>query len=294
MAIISIDGLEAYSSIDGTKSIIIDSNRIDKCMKIYAKHQLDGVAITTWRDHYNLQNVDFLSDYPEIKRLSISDGIEDISAIHDLHNLEWTIISGKKRKIDFSHFPSLKYYNGDWSSYLLNMDTCKYLEDLRLGGYSPKNKDCTSLPDVIGLKRLELVQSTICSLTGLEKFNRLEKLEFYYCSKLENLCCLEPSKETLTYLFFDHCKAIKNHDYVIKLSHLTTLAYNDCGCISSLNFLKKMPFLKRIMFVGTDVVDGDVTPCIGLDYAGFSNKRHFSHNMEEIKVANTKIQNTGV
>jgi hypothetical protein len=44
-----------------------------------------------------------------------------------------------------------------------------------------------------------------------------------------------------------------------------------------------MASLKNFMFVGTDVTDGDMTPSIGLRYAGFSNKKHFSHTMEQIK-----------
>jgi hypothetical protein len=45
-------------------SLIRNSDRIDECMRIYAEHHLDGVAITTSHD-YSLQNVDFLAKYPQ-------------------------------------------------------------------------------------------------------------------------------------------------------------------------------------------------------------------------------------
>ncbi len=192
-------------------------------------------------------------------------------------------ITGKKRKIDFSVFPLLKILNIDWSLLLSNIDKCKQLDTLILRGYNPKDKGFSNLPSVVWIKRLKFVQSTICSLNGLEKFPKLERLEFYYCNKLEDLCCLEASSESLTYLFFDHCKAIKNPEYAEKLSHLSTLAYNNCGVISSIKFIKNIVSLKDIRFVGTDIKDGDMTPCVGLEYAAFTNKRHFSHTMEEIK-----------
>lgn len=36
-----------------------------------------------------------------------------------------------------------------------------------------------------------------------------------------------------------------------------------------------MASLEDIRFVGTDIKDRDMTPCLGFEYAAFSNKRHF-------------------
>jgi protein phosphatase 1 regulatory subunit 7 len=280
MSITIIEGFKVYTN--GKRSIIIDSDYIDECMRVYNQNHLDGVAITTSHD-YRLQNVDFLAEYPKIKHLSISDGINDINAIHTLKSLESLIISGKNRKIDFLHFPSLTELITDWSPHFLNMDKCAHLKRLSLYNYAPKTKDCLNISNVPWVKRLEITQSPIHTLNGLEKFDQLEEFELNYCSKLETLCCLEESKNTLVSLRFDHCKSIINHDYVIRLDHLNTLAYNDGGTMPSIKFIKKMTSLKDFMFVGTDVTDGDITPCIGLNYAGFSNKKHFSHTMEQIK-----------
>ncbi|MES2269239.1 MAG: hypothetical protein V4520_20920 [Bacteroidota bacterium] len=281
MAIIEIEGFKVYLNLDGTKSIIVNSDRIEECMRIYIENHLDGVAITT-SHNYKLQNIDFLAGYPTVKRLSISDGIEDISVIHGLHDLEFLIISGKSREIDFSCFSSLTELIADWSSYFLNMDKCKSLKRLSFYQYNPKTKDCSSISNVPWIEKLEIIQSPINTLNGLEYFNQLKELKFSYCSKLEILCCIEKSKETLVSLLFDHCKSIKNLEYVTQLHNLNTLAYND-GVLPSINFIKKMTALKSFRFIGTDVIDGDMTPCIGVRYASFSNKKHFSHTMEEIK-----------
>jgi protein phosphatase 1 regulatory subunit 7 len=98
-----------------------------------------------------------------------------------------------------------------------------------------------------------------------------------------NYYCRHICKESLTYLFFDHCKSTINHEYVTRLHHLYTLAFNDCGAIPSIKFINTMPSLKDIRFGGTDVIDGDMTPCIGFEYAAFTNKKHFTHTMEQVK-----------
>jgi len=282
MAIIEIDGFKVYSNLDGTKSIIINSDCIEECMKTYTKNHLHGVAITVHHG-YKLQNIDFLSEYPGIKRLSISDGIKDINAIHYLKNLESLIVSGKNRKIDFSNFLFLKELIADWSLKFLNMDKCVQLKNLSLYNYSPRSKDCLTISNIRWLEKLIITQSTITTLNGLEKFDQLKEVEFNYCSKLNTLCCLEASKETLDTLLFDHCKSIKNHDYVMEFRNLKILAFNNGGAITSIKFIKRINSLESFRFVGADVTDGDMTPCIGLRYAAFTNKKHFSHTMDQVK-----------
>lgn len=285
MPIISIEGFKVYDGSQG-KFIIINSDIISECMQVYSKNNLDGVAITTSHD-YKIQNIDFVNGYPEIKKLSISEGIQDIKSIHTLKNLDYILVSGAKREIDFSYFPTLKELNIHWSPHLTNMDKCKYLEDLTLSHYNPKPKDCLILPSVNWVKRLEISHSSITTFNELKEFDQLQELEFNYLNKLKTLCCLEASKKTLVSLLFNHCKSIVNHNYVSQFQNLNTLGYNSCSPIPSIDFIRKMTSLKSFRFMGTDVLDGDMTPCEGLKYAAFTNKKHFSHTMEQMKKLNT-------
>lgn len=284
MSIELIDGCKVYTN--GKKSVIIDSGAIEKCMKVYKENNLDGVAIT--KSHgYNLQNIDFLINYPEIKHISLSEEINDIKGLYALSNLESAIIAGKNRKIDFSYFPFLVTLIADWSSFFSNMQNCEQLKSLSIYYYNPKGKDYSCISDVSWVKKLKISNSSIPDLKEFSKFNQLEELEFHYCVKLETLCCLERSKETLTSLIFSKCKSIKNYEYVTKLHHLHTLAFDFGGIIPSIRFIKKFDSLKSFRFVDTDVVDGDMTPCVGLKYVAFSNKKNFSHSLEEIKEINS-------
>ena len=50
-----------------------------------------------------------------------------------------------------------------------------------------------------------------------------------------------------------------------------------CGEIPALAFLNKLMELESFSFLGTDIIDGDLTPCLRLKFAGFLDKRHHSH-----------------
>lgn len=71
----------------------------------------------------------------------------------------------------------------------------------------------------------------------------------------------------------------------VDLSLLETIPFlEDFGMIASLAFV---PAMRRIAYVGFEtVVDGDLTPLLStktLRDAGFADKRHHSHTLEEIK-----------
>jgi protein phosphatase 1 regulatory subunit 7 len=283
MSIIQIDGFKAYQNLDGTRMIIINSDNIDGCMDYYYKNNIEGVAITNYHG-YNLKEVDFLSRYPDIKSLTISESVENIEAIHSLTGLEELIISEKKQKIDFQYFPNLKKLTLDWSTGLINLDKCKSLESLAIySGFNPKTKDLTAISNVHWLKKLEINSSSITSFKGSENFDNLEELEFNYCPKLENISGFEKSKEKLKSLIFGNCKSIKNYDSVVIFDNLNILGFNFSGVIKSIGFIKKMKSLSSFRFVGTDVVDGDITPCVGLKFISFTNKKHFTHKMEQLR-----------
>lgn len=283
MSIIQVDGFKVYQNIDGTRSIIIDSEKIKQCMDCYYKNNLDGVAINESHGYY-LNDINFLSNYSEIKKISISEGIKDIKGIHYLKNLEILILSGKNREIDFQSFPKLFKLTLDWSLKQKKLESCKSLQSLAIySGYNPKSKNLKDIGNIYWLKSIEINNSTITTLEGSDRFDRLESLEFNYCTKLEDICGFDKSRKTLKSLLFNHCKSIKNHECVRDFNKLQILAFNNSGVIKSLEFIKKMISLKSFRFMGTDVTDGDISPCIGLDYVSFTNKKHFTHKMEQLK-----------
>ena len=75
---------------------------------------------------------------------------------------------------------------------------------------------------------------------------------------------------------------MKNHDYLCYLTDLETLILSGCGNIQNLQFIKELPKLKHFSFVDSTIVDGNLEPCVGIDFVGFNNKRHYSHKFNEL------------
>jgi Leucine-rich repeat (LRR) protein len=275
-----------FLEIPDKNILTIQSSRIKECMDYLENNEFDGIHIDPFFG-FDLTNLDFLRDYPNvvkrIKSISIDEEIKDISSLILLTELKYLLIGRKDPKIDFSYFSKLEELNISGGNYICNLESCKNLRSLTLFYFNPKCKGFSELPAVNWVKELNIINSGIISMNGLEKFKNLQKISFEYCAKLENLCCLDSSVSTLVNLVFLNCKKIVNHDYVEGLKNLEVLALNYCGSIKSLSFLDNIPSLKHFRFVGTDVLDGNLFPVLRLDYASFSNKRHFSHSMEEVK-----------
>lgn len=261
----------------------IRSDNIPKYITYMKEHSIKNISINSLHG-YEIKNLDFLKEHSFIEGVFVVDDDIDVSAIHSLPNLKTLILSGdKKIDIDFSCFSNLRVCNISYKFKIKKLSTCKKLEKLFLHKYNPKSKDLTELPELPILEYFELVQSTISSFNGIERFPKLKTLEGYYLKNLETLNELQPISKTLQRLFFDHCKKLTNHGYVKDLQELTWLGLNDCGELPSISFIKKMHKLQKFSFVDTNVTDGDMTPCLNLEFAGFSNKRHFSHKSKQIR-----------
>lgn len=156
-----------------------------------------------------------------------------------------------------------------------NIWNLQELKILWVWKYNPKCKNLCELNSFSSLEELYITQSSITSLKGCGAFGKLRKLELSYLNKLEYIDEIELNSDTLKYLRFDACKKIKNHDYVCHLPNLELLAFDECNEVPSVSFIRDLPKLKSFIFVGTNVVDGDLSACTGLEYVGFLNKRHY-------------------
>ena len=143
-----------------------------------------------------------------------------------------------------------------------------------------KLNDCTKLPNIID--ELRIIHSNIINLDGLEVPN-LNDFELSYCKQLKNIKFNSEHKKNLKTLEINCCKKIENYEILSELENLEKLIISDSAPIPSLKFIQKMPNLKFLSFVNTNILDGDLSSLINLKYAGFDNKRHYSHKMEEIK-----------
>lgn len=281
MAIINRDGFNFYDGLN-SGCMAIESNRIDSYLKYIKENDIKWISLSNL--YYSTENIDFLVDCSFIEKLSItSTSILDYSGLKHLKNLKSLSLEEPKGKVDLSNTTSLEVLSTELSKNVIGLDKLHKLRILKLWKYNPKSKNLIELNSLTSLEELYITQSNITSLEGCSNFANLLKLELNYLTKLEYIDEIEKNADTLISLRFDSCKKLKNHDYVTCLRKLELLAFDECGEIPSIRFIKRIPNLKSFIFVNTNIVDGDLSACEGLDYVGFLNKKHYSHKNQDFK-----------
>jgi hypothetical protein len=156
---------------------------------------------------------------------------------------------------------------------------------LWLRGYRPKKyHDLSRFKAIDKLEHLHIALSNIKTLKGIEALHVLRELALSYCRSLEDISELSENTATLQELQIDRCKKARNLEMMLKkLKQLRKIILSHCRDLPSLKFVKQLPKLEFLSFVDTNVLDGDITPCLNLKFVGFMNKRHFSHTFEEVR-----------
>ena len=149
-----------------------------------------------------------------------------------------------------------------------------------------KENPFDNLPSTNRLLYLELNWANIKSLTGIEKFESLKRLELHYCLKLETDQGLSDLSDNLEFLHIGQSKKFRFSNELLKLKKLKVLCLNNCGSLDNLDFLSHFPNLIDFRFVNTNVIDGNLTPILEhptIRTVGFLNKRHYNYNHEKLK-----------
>lgn len=276
------------------RSVFIESDRIDDCMDYALRNHSGRISISPLSG-FKFPNLSFLARFPWVERLTILHSeMIDISAVSSLGQLRYLQISGStKQSLDLVNFPLLAELRVQWWPKLRFGDALTSLRALSLSNYAPGSGGLTALPQIPGLEDLDLVQARSLTLSGIDHFPGLRRLTVAYFPSLVDLSPLIAfSNGVLEILEFGNCPKLARHDQVRVIRSLRRLAFNKCGEIHSLVFLNDLPALESFSFVNTNIVDGDLTPCLRLQFAGFLDKRHYSHRSADFPAASTPTKLT--
>lgn len=286
---ITEEGLTLMEGQGDYVSLCINSKRIEDCIKYLKTYNLKYISINPYIDYY-ADNIDFLVEVEDfLEGLTILSQKFNYSIINNLHKLKKLgFADNKVDTIDLSNFRNLESLACEYSPRLIGIETCKNLKDLVLTGYKPKNKDLTDLPELDELTELYLFQTNIVSLNGIEKYKKLKKIQIFSATKLESISALKYLSNGLVEIEIENCKRIKDYEVLGNLKLMKRLLILDSGEIKSLSFVKNLHNLSFLSFGSTNILDGNLSYCEGINYVGFDNKRHYSHKFEYFKEKNQK------
>lgn len=256
---------------------------VEPTMDYVTKNNIKGIIISHDKGFRNI-NVDFLKKYNFIENLIIQYyGNIDLTGIHSLSNLKrmaLNIIANDNQPIDFTCFPYIETCMFDWRPKAKSIFNCKTLKYLRINKF--KKDDVGDFKELSNLEVLKITSSSIKTLKGAEMLN-INTLGLYYLNNLESLANIESLANTLKELDIQTCKKINSINEVTSLVNLEKLGLNNCGDIESIKPISNLEKLKRFEFwESTNILDGDIKPCLSLKEVAFQNRKHYTHTNEEI------------
>lgn len=279
---ISKEGFKTVRGIDGSAKLLFDSNRVIECCN-YAISQ--GIkTISLYPGIYIAKDLKPLLPIVNwIEGLLLDEKVE-YNELHLFSNLTFLSIPDNGRStIDLLSFPKLEVLNCTLSKRLQGLKSCSNLRSLTIGDYKSKTKDLSALPPLYNLQHLSLIKTDISTLKSIERFNNLKKIEIFSASKLESIAALQALSNSLEEIRVEQCKKINDFEILGKVKSLKKIILSESGEIKTLSFVKELPRLEFISFWGTNVLDGNIQYCEGINYVGFDNKKHYTHKSEQFK-----------
>lgn len=263
------------------KTVYIDNENAQESIQYIQAHQIKSVDITY---DYEEAQIDFLSECPTVEFLSLEgSSVKDISGIYYLKTLKALVINDTSRSlaVDFSQLTSLERIIGTLPPKAVGIGSLTNLKELLIWDYKPKGKNLKEIADLKALEDIDLTNSNITSLEGIQGLTKLRNLALFRMRALTNIEAIQHLSENLTSLQIEGAKNVQDFSSIRSVQSLEYLTLNNCGMIPSIRFIRQLPHLKGIQFWDSTIVDGDVSPCIELEYIHFTNKKHYSHRLIE-------------
>lgn len=278
------EGLKILVGINGQESLFINSDRLSDCIAYLYNNNLRFITINSFQN-YKVKDIGFLTQLKDfLEGLSVLETHYDYSIVNELHKLKYLgIPDNGKDVIDLKNFPDIEMCGVAFSERLQGLEFCNNLKSLTVSNYKPKTKDLSTLPSLSNLEHLSLIQTNIATLQGVNNFNNLKRLEIFSASKLETIAALQVLLSSLEEIQVELCKKITDFETLGKVKFLKKIILSESGEIKSLAFVKDLPELEFISFWGTNVLDGNIKYCEGINYVGFDNKKHYTHKLEQFK-----------
>jgi len=233
---------------------------------------------------YELSDISFLNEIAEsVEGLIVIGKNISLKGIENYHNLKMLNITDEHSlPVNFTNFKKLERCSILWHNNISNLSACKMLRELNIKKLKLSGAGKNILYETNNIHRLTLIQSKLDNLDFIKTYMNIRSLELYYMPKIRDIDTISYCSKTLEKLVLDNCRNIQDYDSIKSLKKIEYLMLNNNKEIESLAFIKDLQNLKHLSFVGTNVLDGNISICKAINYVGFNNKRHYSHKFEEI------------
>ncbi|MFO0870956.1 MAG: leucine-rich repeat domain-containing protein [Pirellulales bacterium] len=233
-----------------------------------------------------IADLNFLREFPDLRYLElVNQKRVDTRPLECLSNLRGLFIETPGAGIDFSWFPELEIFMGDWHVDNCHLGHCDELRTVSLRQFKPRSNDLTDLAQITRLESLHLVKTEISSLNGVETLEDLRYLEIAYAPKLTSLDALADGNCGIREFGLESAKKVASYRPLASISCLRRLRLFACAPMPDLHWTSGMNRLDSFSFVETLVEDGDLSPLLELPrlrYVGTMDKKHYNYKFAKL------------
>jgi hypothetical protein len=268
----------------GPTAIHVHTDRLDDCLRVAAE-----LGITHFLCNpilgYRLRTLAPLLERATVRGLYLNEfGEFPLEELYACVELEALVIDGTRGVFDLARVPTLASLSCAWFEGLKIPDDHPGLRSFHLFEYRPKSFDLSGLFSSKGLRVLSVINSSLRSVEGIERFPAVEELRLSYLRGLRSLAPVARLR-ALRVLHVQNCRKALDAEALSGHACLENLRLVSGPDIASLGFLDSLPTLKRFVFMGSAVTDGDMRPLLRLEGAWFDGKPWYSHKEIDVRRA---------
>ena len=263
----------------GTKNFPDSSHSLEEHIDFVGDEKIERATIIA-------SDIAFIEKCPSLKSFSVFPanstlGEFDYAPLYHHPNVEYLscqTVYGEQEQlscsIDYSKVNGLKKL-GVYGKGHLNYALIESLESLWLSN-TKQIENTYQVSNSSELKELTVLQCSIKSLNGIERYRKLESLDLSYNRLLSDISMLSEGSETLRLLNIEGCAKITDFSFLHEMTNLEHLALLGSNVLPDLNFLRNMKKLKTFIF-SMEIVDGDLTDCLNIPYVScIKNKKWYN------------------
>lgn len=239
------------------------------------------------------RNLDLIADLPFIHYLMVTDlSLTRDGAVCSLTNLrELHLHNFTGEPLEIRRLSKLEAFSVGWRKGIDSLFQCGGLKSLAIRKFPGKNLE--QLQNLSALEWLDLCESRVVELKGIEHLSRLKWLRLGALKKLEIMHGLRHLTR-LEVLIIGSCGSLKSIDEIAEIPNLRKLHMENLRNLNSVKNFQKATQLEEMFMTGyTSVADGDLSSLCAipkLRRLGFRPRRHYSHTFDDITKARAKSQ----
>ena len=258
-------------------NLILSGIDIEKELLALETYNIDSITLNRSFCENRIYSLEFLKEYPSIKKVHICNDDFVLDGLYYLNDLEELQLSGKK-PIDYLKFNRLKVLSVQHPGPYVFPDS---IQTLHIWHMKLKGNTLGSIRFPKSLQELYLYWTDIQSLEGLP--SNLKTFGIFMSRNLRSLKGLSASSDTLQKLWIENCPHLEAYEDLGTCTKMRHMLILECRHIPNLSFLPNMKELNHFAFYGTQVDDCNLENLKGIPSVYFKNHKGYNYKLKDFR-----------